>query len=101
MMHIKLGAIKGRHDMPVFDYIFDGEVNPLDLAGIYRQIRRKVSGYTSVDLYVTGLTVVTAAVIHICYQENIGLTLYHYDRESGDYYPQKMERTYGEVSVYS
>ena len=100
-MHIRLGAIKGRHQMPVNQYIFDGEVNPLDLAGIYSHIREKIGGYQSVDLYVTGLTVVTAAVIHICYQDNIGLTLYHYDRESGDYYPQRMERTHQEVSAYS
>lgn len=42
------------------------------------------------NLYVTGLTVATVAVINVCREEGIDLTLYHYDRESGSYYPQKV-----------
>lgn len=46
-----------------------------------------------IDLYVTGLTVALVSVINVCIRENIGLTLWYYDRNKGDYYPQKLSHT--------
>lgn len=39
-------------------------------------------------LYVTGLSVALVAVINACIRVGIGLTLMHYNRDTGNYYPQ-------------
>lgn len=44
----------------------------------------------SLDLYVTGLTVALVAVLNACHKLGIVVTLYHYDREEGNYYPQQV-----------
>lgn len=46
-----------------------------------------------IDLYVTGLTVALIAVINCCVDEGIALTLWHFNRESGEYYPQQVKVT--------
>ena len=45
-----------------------------------------------IDLYVTGLSVALISVINVCLRENIGLTLWHYDIDTKEYYPQKLSR---------
>lgn len=110
---IILGLCKGRHEMPVEDYIFEQEINPTDVSGItdvaYSKLRElypecrvvttcmpNQADYTDVpvykrghlDLYATGLTVALIAVINVCKSLGIDVVLYHYDRESGEYYPQ-------------
>lgn len=45
-------------------------------------------GNVGIDLYVTGLTILTAAVIKVSAEFGVDLTLWHFDREKGDYYPQ-------------
>lgn len=42
----------------------------------------------SLVLYVTGLTVALVAVINACMRVGISITLMHFNRETGDYYPQ-------------
>jgi len=42
----------------------------------------------TINLYVTGLTVALIAVLNTCKRHNIPVTLYHYDRDTGDYFPQ-------------
>ena len=42
------------------------------------------------NLYVTGLTVALIAVLNVCKDEKIGVTLYHYDRSTGDYFTQEV-----------
>lgn len=39
-------------------------------------------------LYVTGLSVALVAVINVCMRVGISLTLMHFNKENGDYYPQ-------------
>lgn len=41
-----------------------------------------------IDLYVTGLTSLTAAVIKLAAYEGIALTLWHFDRATNTYFPQ-------------
>lgn len=41
-----------------------------------------------IDLYVTGLTVALVAVINCCAKEGIDLKLWHFNRDTGEYYPQ-------------
>ena len=41
-----------------------------------------------IDLYVTGLTSLTAAVIKLAANNGIPLTLWHFDRATNTYFPQ-------------
>lgn len=41
-----------------------------------------------IDLYVTGLTSLTASVIKLAANNGIPLTLWHFDRTTGKYFPQ-------------
>lgn len=43
-----------------------------------------------VNIYVTGLTVALIAAINACKVNNISVTLYHFNRETGTYYPQEV-----------
>ena len=80
-----------RHEMPENDgAIFDTTIDPLDVRGLERIANRYVNGIEELTLYVTGLTVALVAVINACRIWNVKLTLMHYDRESGNYYPQKV-----------
>ena len=89
MKNVKMGLCRGRHDIPgVENYIFPSQVDPLDLAGQAATAAAALAGVEALDLYVTGLTVALVTVINHCRQAGISLTLYHFDRESGDYYPQ-------------
>lgn len=89
---MKLGLCKGRHEIDGVDnYVFPTEVDPLDVDGLLAQASSAVRGADFVDLYVTGLTVALVAVINACGLQEIPLTLWHYDRESGEYYPQSVE----------
>ena len=44
----------------------------------------------NLNLYVTGLTVAVIAILNVCRGEDINVTLWHYDRDTGEYYPQKV-----------
>lgn len=52
--------------------------------------REYVDTSASLNLYVTGLTVALIEVLNVCKDWGISVTLYHYDRESGNYFPQKV-----------
>ena len=113
MKEIKVGLIKGRHEMPVNNYIFDEINDVLDFDNMSKQIVDFINnniniysvygcginqiGYEDVEVltsdtklvvYVTGLTSVTAELIKVCALKGISLTLMHYDRDTGDYLPQ-------------
>ncbi len=80
-----------RHEMPENDgTIFDTIIDPLDVRGLERIANRYVNGIEELTLYMTGLTVALVAVINACRGFNVKLTLMHYDRESGNYYPQEV-----------
>lgn len=52
---------------------------------------RVVTEAVELNIYVTGLTVALISVLNVCRYNAIGdinITLWHYDRESGKYYPQ-------------
>lgn len=79
---------EGRHNTPAQEAIFPNELNPLDIAGINLVARQKLMGFDAVTVYVTGLSVALVEVIKVCVKYDISLTLMHFDRESGEYYPQ-------------
>lgn len=92
MTSFKLGLCGGRHDLPVTDFVFnDGDItfpiNPKVLASI-ADANIKGLGVDfgdHLDVYVTGLTAATTAVISVAIKNNYSLTLHHYDAGSGTY----------------
>lgn len=114
MEHVVVGLIRGRHVMPVEEYIFDKAIdNVHDYKGIREHIEeflvdrvgigRKYGigvnqdDYTDVQLfcgkaelvvYVTGLTPVTVELVAACMRNGIRLTLMNYDSANGNYVPQ-------------
>ena len=91
--HASMALCEGRHAIPqaVDGAIFDTVINPLDVEGLQSEAYNKIKALdiNSLDLYVTGLTVALVAVLNACRQLGIVVTLYHYDREEGNYYPQR------------
>lgn len=110
---VTVGLIKGRHAMPVKEYIFDSTESIFDYDSMNTTIMsfleenvgiRKTYGtginqadYTDCEVflgqkdlvvYVTGLTAVTAQLISCCARNGVSLTLMHYDMQSGEYIPQ-------------
>lgn len=85
---MKIGLFKGRHELPVEKFIFEDAVNPTDLVGMRTQIDKKLNNVSSVELYVTGLTVATTEVVSYCIGNIIPITLLHYDRDTDSYFKQ-------------
>jgi len=108
-----------RHPMPVEDAILPHEVDPMAFDRLERQVFVGLSRLASkhgmvrwvsspdpdswgadmvepindiaeVHCYVTGLTSAVVALVKVCRDEGISLTLLHHDRESGEYLPQKV-----------
>ena len=65
--------------------------DPLDLTGMEREAAKQLRGVFTLNLYVTGLTVALIAVLNVCREQKIKVTLYHYNRETGNYYPQEVK----------
>ena len=120
MKQLIMGVCEGRHEMPCASFIFNQEVNPLDVAALeeaaFNRIKSLVEeqgiewemGYAYVPfqadmfdvckyrysceavIYVTGLTVAVMAAVNAARALCESVVLMHYDRESGQYYPQKI-----------
>lgn len=114
MGKVVVGLIRGRHEMPCTDFIFDSDVAPLDFDGMAKVIRAFIADKVGVSatyygpadniadfadckvwtgdkdliVYVTGLTAATTALCAECARSGVTLTLMHFDRDSGDYVPQ-------------
>lgn len=89
LVPMTLGAIKGRHPLPVDDYVFDEDIKDIkNLDFISDTVHDKLKYCSALTLYVTGLTVVTTEICSYCSYNNIPLTLLHFDRETGEYFPQ-------------
>ena len=73
--------------------MFDETIHPTDTERMYLVATTTISflpAEEGVILYVTGLTPATLAVVRVCHEQGRSLTCYHFDRDSGDYYPQKV-----------
>ena len=91
-------ALCDRHEMPedVTGSIFGATIdNPM----MFNEMEQIVMAYISnaglksgdnMYLYVTGLTAAVVAVINTCIRNKISLTLYHYDKNTGEYAPQHL-----------
>jgi hypothetical protein len=119
-MEIVLGLIKGRHDLPVDNFIFVGPISLTDVVQLEREAHRSLvniaydlgvqewdqipSEYYGIDevvydfprnkkvvIYVTGLTVALIAVLNVLKSYNAEVTIMHYNAEDSSYYPQKLK----------
>lgn len=113
MTEMKIGLIRGRHDMPVSDYIFNEVNDVFDFPAMERHILSfiekeveittsttiAINQYEDTDIecfcgnkrlivYVTGLTAVTAALIKCCALNGVSLTLMHFNNATGEYEKQ-------------
>lgn len=91
-MKKSMALCQGRHEIPeaTDGSIFGNELNPLAVEELEAEALRKLEGVRSLNLYVTGLTVALVAALNACRILSIEVTLYHFDRTSGTYYPQKV-----------
>ena len=89
---MKIGLVRGRHELPVKEYIFEEDIKDVrDMEAMYKVASEKLKSLDKkeiVEVYVTGLTVALTTVIRYCYNNNLNLILWHYDREKEDYYAQ-------------
>ena len=110
MRELKVGLIKGRHELPVTNYIFEGDIeNPLAFQDLFRLANRRVIEIVGAEgdkfnikedklvLYVTGLTQATAAVINACIHNKVRLDLAHFDRDTNTYKMQEIFTEGGEM----
>ena len=82
------GLVRGRHEMPVDGYLFDVIENVLDFDQMREVLEQRLQNVSELNLYVTGLTAATVEVMNYCVRHQVRLTLYHFDRESGEYVAQ-------------
>ena len=91
-MKIEVGLFAGRHELPVKNFIFEGDTSPVDFHHMDEVALCWVMQHTRpgdvLHLYVTGLTAATVAVIKACKLAGVGLVLMHFDRTTGKYVPQ-------------
>lgn len=117
---LKVGVCEGRHPLPVNYYIFPQEINPLEVEELettssFRLIEIAIQeglevihtsiilnnqvGYNDImvrvfdaelHIYATGLTVAVLAVVKAAKKLFKSVVVMHYDRDSGNYYEQKM-----------
>ena len=90
---VYMSLCEGRHEIPqaIDGSIFGTELDPLDLTGMEREAAEQLRGVFTLNLYVTGLTVALIAVLNVCREQKIKVTLYHYNRETEKYYPQEVK----------
>ena len=91
---LTIGTCSGRHEMPVSNFIFEGEVEDVtDITSINSTVKSVLDSKLGDDkniihLYVTGLTVLSMAVVKYCIDNNVNLVLYHFDMATKSYYSQ-------------
>lgn len=113
---INIALCEARHQMPecVTGSIYPNTVDPLDIVGITKTADAFMRDHCgdAVNVYVTGLSVCTIAVVKAALMRLVmegarpsTLTLWHFNRETGDYYPQTIisgeeETAVGEAILY-
>lgn len=90
MTTLRIGLCRGRHDIKdITSYIFENTIEDItDLNSMYKSVEKTLKGQEKVDLYVTGLTVATTTVVKYCINNDIKLSLWHYNNANNDYFEQ-------------
>jgi len=94
MKNLSMELCKARHTTPATDgAIFGNEVDPMDTTGLEKCALKQLTELQAekLDLYVTGLTVALIAVFNAARELGVTVTLWHFDRETGDYYKQEVK----------
>ena len=99
-VELNMSLCKGRHEIEAAKdgSIFDCEIADVtNTEAIENQALEVVKGLIlkckckpHINLYVTGLTVALIAAINACNRWGVKVTLYHFNRDTGDYYPQEV-----------
>lgn len=86
-----LALVNGRHNIPnVEGAVFQGAVNPLDVEALESAAQFVLQDCAELNLYVTGLTVALIAALNVANDLGIPVTLWHFNRDTGKYYPQRV-----------
>mgnify|MGYP000945281539 CR=1 FL=1 len=96
MIKISLGTIKGRHQLPVTDYVFNEEIRDVtdvdkiqqDVDYYFNELSETCNDKVQIVLYITGFTVATLAIVKACKRLGYELVAMHFDRESNSYFGQ-------------
>lgn len=97
MKTLEIGAVRGRHEMPVNKFVFNEAITNFDIKAIEDHVNTVLDKevflcdgetFDAICLYVTGLTVVTVSVVKWCFNNDVTLSLMHYDNEKRDYVEQ-------------
>lgn len=94
MKNLSMELCSARHKTPATDgAIFRNEVDPTDTTGLEKCALERLTELQveKLDLYVTGLTAALIAVINAARELGVTVTLWHFDRETGDYYKQEVK----------
>ena len=101
MKKLNLALCEGRHPIPqaVDGSIFCGEIADVTATEAletiaFNALEEKTNvplNSVELNIYVTGLTVALIAALNVCHTCGIKVTLWHYNRETGDYYPQEVK----------
>lgn len=92
------GLINNRYEIEnVKSYIFSSIEDVTDVVSIQAQADAWVHNHMfmnmdyHLNLYVTGLSIALVAVINACLKNKYSITLYHYNRETREYFPQDVD----------
>lgn len=95
---VNIALCEARHTMPecVTGAIYPNTVDPVDVSGITATADTFLREHCNddVNIYVTGLTICTITVVKAALmrlatdKQCPNLTLWHFDRATGNYYPQ-------------
>ena len=94
---MKVQLCENRHVVleDIDGYIFPNTIsdvtNVVELEEIALNSITKLGETSHLDIYTTGLTVALIATLNVARKCNIDVTLLHYDRENGKYFPQHVE----------
>jgi len=89
----KIGLIKGRHPLPVDEYILQGEVTDFSPEAVQAGVIEGISSLNlkigqEIDLYITGLTIVSLFAVDHLRRMGITVNVYGYNPSTGEYYLQ-------------
>lgn len=85
---------EGRHSIPgnppaIFPAT--ATVDPTDVLALHNCAAFTIpADATEITVYVTGLTPAMLAVVRVCHERDIDLKAMHYNRETGEYYIQRV-----------
>lgn len=100
---LNMGLIEARHDIPQEQVkdgsVFDRALTPAELTNptlleeaVETNLTDLIDELADIELRltVTGLTVALVSVINVCIRLDIDLVLLHYDRDTKQYFEQKV-----------